>query len=217
MTLGHNLDLVQNNSKKSPIERETWRRAELALSMLLTRISDSTYRAAVIKKLFSEGRSLGWLVSILRGEISAQGHYDQNSRLPDQCLLNAEEFEGVLSIMIRRFYETSPETIMNTPRLLSLLFCWQQGSKNNDAVEWVKRNTVSDEQFIDFLSKVRGYRCGTNYGVQHPLVRSDLKIFIDCDQSLSRVREISKREDAPSQLKALAQELLEAFAQGGVD
>lgn len=212
--MGDNLDLLQKNSTRNLFIPHPWKRAEKALGKLLERISDSDQRFELLRNLFSKGKALGWLVSVLRGEIFAHGHYGQKPKPLDQRLLKVEEFQEILPIILRRFSETPAEKIMETPDLLSLLYCWQQGAKNEDAAEWVKRNTRSDEQLIRFLSRVRGVRHRDSFGLHYPLIKRELAPFIDCEESLRRVKEIAERENASVELKIPAKELLTAFAQG---
>jgi hypothetical protein len=116
--------------------------------------------------------------------------------------------------MLRRFAETPPEELMRAPNLLSLLYCWKQGSGNDDAKHWAEALTQTDTGLLSLLSRLRGWSSSSSHGVQYPLRRRDLEHFFDYDAVLQRVRQKSEDMDADPEVRALAAELLIAIQQG---
>jgi len=101
-------------------------------------------------------------------------------------------------------------------RLISLLYGWEQAAGNDDAKNWVRANTQSDDDLLAILARSRGCTSGS-YGIQYPLKRQDIGHFLDYDAARQRVRDFAERPDANANHRRIAAELLEAFAQGDRD
>jgi hypothetical protein len=192
-----------------------WLAGQRAVTILLRR-AEPEPRAACLHALFENGRSIGWLTDILRSEIFAHGHYGDRADPEDQWLLTAEEFTAVLNRMLHRYRTAPAADLLTAPKLVSLLYAWQQGSRTDEPRNWLLEQTATDDGLLDFLSRARSWRA-INGNVQYPLKQEDLERFLEYDTVVERVRRIAERADAPAQQRQLAAGLLQALNQGRRD
>jgi predicted KAP-like P-loop ATPase len=197
-------------------QHRAWGAAERLVPKLLATI-DPLLRADCLYQLFSTGAAIGWQTYLLRGEISAHGHYGDRSKPEDQRLLSPDEFEQVRPIMLARYAAMPPEQLGAAPNLISLLYGWEQAAHNDDAKNWAQANTQSEENLLAFLSRARGWSLSSDRGVQYPLKRQDVGHFLDYDATIQRVRAIAARPDGSTADRLLANDLLLAFEQGRSD
>lgn len=189
-----------------------WGAAEHAVGLLLKRVPENQ-RNECWRRLFTEGRSLGWIASLLRSEIFAHGHFGDRPEPEDQRLLTPAEFDVVKEVVLQRFTRSSTAELLKLPNLLSLLYGWKQGANNDDARDWVEIATRTDAGLLEFLSRVRGWSAGTG-GVRYPLRRSDLENFLDYEAARLRVEQMSNDGTRGIESRKLAAELLLAFQDG---
>lgn len=194
-----------------------WLTADKLFERLVPRLPEDD-RSRVIADLYSQGRSLGWLVDIARDQVFAHGFYGSQSKPVDQRILNAAEFDRMRVAMLSRLDSADPHTILNTPRLLSLMYGWQQAGGNDAVRKWIALQTASDAGFLELLRKMRTKRTATNgkrTAVTYPLTHTNLRNFLDTgvvQQRLLRIKEMDGSEH-----QALAAELLLAFEEGQED
>ena len=216
-SLSASLDTVALSSRDGDFgQHRAWGAAEHLVSLLLKRIDDAALRTDCLNGLFSTGQAIGWQTSLLRSEIFAHGHYGDRVEPEEQRLLTIAEFPMMLATMLRRYSETTVAHLMAVPNLVSLLYGWKQGARNDDARLWVERNTQSDVDLLTFLSRARGWS-SSNAGIQYPLKRGDLANFLDYDQAVRRVQAIADNPQALAEQRQLAAELLLAFQHGQRD
>lgn len=207
------LDDIARSSQGGGIgEWTAWGAAEEAVRRLLRRVPQGD-REDCLRRLF-EGRALGWLTDLLRGEIFSHGRYGEQAKPEDQRLLTTAEFEGVLAAMLRRFRETPPDELMRAPNLMSLLYAWKQGSGTDDARRWVEARIQTDDGLLAFLSRARTWAASSSIGVYYPLKQRDLHNFLNYEDALRRVDTIANGAATPEGLRTRAAELLVAFEQG---
>jgi len=179
---------------------------------VLLRRTTGDLRQACVTALFVNGRAIGWLTDILRGEIFAHGHYGDRTQPETEWLLTGIEFGKVLLTMLSRYRETPPPELMRAPQFLSLLYAWRQGGDPEEVRQWVRQQTATDAALVLFLSSIRSWRATNGY-VYHPLRRMDLQNFLDVDDALQRLEVVSKSTDASEEEQKLASELLQAADQ----
>jgi predicted KAP-like P-loop ATPase len=171
-------------------------------------------RAACLQALFSEGRSLGWLTSMLRDEIFAHGLYGDRAVPEEERLLTPEEFRAALGTMLERYRSTDPQVLLSAPNLLSLLYGWQQGGGQDDVREWVAARISTDAGLLGILPRLRGHANASDIGEYFPLRKADLDHFLDSEDALRRVQAISSDPKAPKADRQTASGILVAFEQG---
>lgn len=206
-SLANTLDEPELSATAAFEERPAWQSAWRLTRRLLSR-TEPEMRPAALQALF-HGRALGWLTSMLRHEIFAHGHYGDRAEPESQWLLTAQEFGDVLQLMLKRYRETPPETLINVPNLVSLLYAWAQGTGDGQARKWVQKQIATDQGLLTFLSRARSW-AASNDVVSHPLQRRDLAPFLDFEQELRRLEVISSDPEQPDADRKLAIELLGA-------
>jgi hypothetical protein len=193
--------------------RLSWQVASRVFQVLWSRMSDEQ-RGTTLREVFREGKAIGWLTHVLRGEIFAHGHFGDRPTSPHSWLLTDGEFREALSTMLRRYREMPPQNLMKVPDLLNLLYAWKQGSGTDEARDWVSARISTDEDLLTFLSSVRSWAASSTIGIYYPLKRRDLEPFLDFDAALRRVDVIARDTAAPVEQRRLAADLRNAFVQG---
>ncbi len=212
-SLSATLDGVALSSRDGDFgQHRAWGAAERLVKKLLATV-DPANRDACLQHLFSTGAAIGWQSSLLRSEIFAHGHFGHRPEPEDQRLLTPVEFERIRTTMLGRYASMPPQKLRNAPNLISLLYGWEQAAGNDDAKQWARTNTQSDDDLLAMLARARGWTSGSD-GVQYPLKREDIGHFWDYEHIRQRVQEIADRPDANANHRGIATELLEAFAQG---
>jgi hypothetical protein len=193
-------------------ERTAWGSATRLTKVLLGRMTPDV-RATGLRVLFTEGRALGWLTSIIRGEIFAHGYYGNQATPESGWLLSADEFNSVRKVMLERYRATPAADLMRVPELVGLLYAWLQGGGQDAPKVWVESQTATNAGLLDFLSRARGW--AATKGVVQLLKRGDLERFLDFDLAVLRLKAISNDVDASAQAeRELASELLAAMDHG---
>jgi hypothetical protein len=206
-------DIAKRSAPESFGEYAAWRTARRVVGALLKSITEKPdIRRTSLRSLF-EGRALGWLSDLLRGEIFAH----ERASPPEQRLLSNEEFDWILSVMLGRYREATD--LVDTPYLLNLLYVWLQGSGKKDTTlkAWIERQTASDAGFLQLLSTLRGWSVSSHLGAYRPLRAQTTKYFLDHAGARQRVERISESTTASEAELRLASELLVAFRQGESD
>ena len=193
-------------------EHSIWRTARRAVLTLLRRTTGDL-RQACVTALFVDGRAIGWLTDILRGEIFAHGYYGDRAQPETEWLLTAIEFREVLVAMLDRYRATPVPALMRVPQFLSLLYAWRQGGDPEEVRQWVREATTSDTGLLLFLSSIRGWRAANGH-VYYPLRQMDLESFLNVDDALHRLEAVSNSADASEEHRKLASDLLKAVEQG---
>jgi hypothetical protein len=171
-------------------------------------------RAACLRELFTDGRSLGWLTGMLRDEVFAHGLYGDRAEPEEQRLLTQQEFRTVLDIMLERNRSADPEVLLNVPNLLSLLYGWLQGGGRDKVREWVAARINTDAGLVALLWRLRGYGNASDICEYFPLRKRDLDHFMDFADAERRVIAVRNNLQAPEDQRRLAEELATAIEQG---
>lgn len=190
-----------------------WTSATLLFRKLFaTREKD--FRVDLVKDVFHHGTSLGWLMSsIVRPEIFAHGLYGEKMVPEEERLFSSQELEDSISYLRERFKSRDRSKIIEAPALLDIMYGWKQAGYAAEVREWVREQLESDETFLKLLSS-----CQTLGVLLNPpllkLKRQDLEHFLDFDQAISRLEQISEGAKKPEHHRVLAVELLRAVEFG---
>jgi hypothetical protein len=185
-------------------ERFAWHVATRLLKGLLKKAEPETRRSTV-DCLFREGKALGWLSSVLRGEIFSHGIFGDRVRPESDWVLDQTEFNNAVRIMNYRYSQLDSEMLKTVPDLLNVLFAWAQSGHQSEARVWVENQTATTSGLLAFLQKAKSWS-NLNGKTHYPLRRRNLEQFLDFDATLRRLEDISRRSDQKDQ--ALAKELL---------
>ncbi|MDH5762369.1 MAG: KAP family NTPase [Nitrospinota bacterium] len=175
---------------------------------LFVRLTGKT-RKDIMIEIFTTGKATGWLMcEIIRDQIFAHGIYGDRPQPREEWSFSEEELDKAIQILLRRFKSTDREKIIDTPEVVSLMYGWHQSGDEKGVLEWVQEQQETDEGFLKLLNACRGrtYSDKTYY----PLNKRDLKVFMDYDGALERLKGISENADKTDEERALAKELLQA-------
>lgn len=206
------MDDVARSSPASDFGTDrTWSLAE-KLTRICLRNAPSEVRTRALGILFVEGKSLGWLTDLIRGEIFDHGIFGDRKKPEDEWLLSAEEFNSALGAMLKRYRSADPNELMRTPNFLSLLYGWEQGSGTTEVQEWVDEQTANDAGLLAILPRMRSM--AFRNAVVYPLSKDDMVRFFDYQQLWARVKSIADNPAAPEADRLRAREILEALRLG---
>lgn len=216
MLLNALIETIDEASKKeSNADRhfkiDIGRTGVLLFSHILPSIAQAE-RREFIKGLFREGKSIGWLVAdFMGGELFAQGR--NGLHVQGQSILTPQELDDGIHIVNERLVGSDRTTIPSVPDPLSFFYRWQQSGdlgKENLRV-WISEFSDPDKGFLDLLEMCRGYVVSSNRGAYRPLNQREIDNLFESPQDvMQRVEGIAESANH-TELKAQAQELLEAY------
>ena len=196
-----------------------WRDADTvfqnAWAILKESLAESD-RQKLLKNIFGQGRSIGWLTNIFRREVFAHGIYGGKPAPESDRIFSRKELDCAAHELLQRYYSLSVEEIPRLPRVAHVLYAWEQYSpESSEAIrEKVRELSASDYGFLNLLQGMRGWQA-TNGVVSYPLNESSLSRFMDVEQTRSRLHSLSDAQD-PS-IASSAKELLAALRAGDDD
>lgn len=180
-----------------------WENGQLLLSRALKALKPKA-RRSLIKELFGSGRSLGWLSNVLRSEIFAHGHYGDRAVDPEQRLLTPQEFQIALNLLPKRLAKA--DDLLETPRLLSVLYGWEQAVGPEPVLRWVANQIDSDEGLLALLDAMRSWQA-TNGTVHFPLSRTNVVHFVG-EAGLQHLTRIASDRKSPDAVRQKASQLV---------
>jgi hypothetical protein len=191
-----------------------WESAARVTRRLMSRLSAQS-RADCIDRLFAEGRALGWLTEMFRGEIFAHGRYGDQVQPEDRRMLAPAEFERVRVMMLDRYRSMPPSELVDVPDFLSLLFAWRQAADDSDEPRrWVQDQIADNAALLRILSKMRNWVSSSARGVYYPLTRENIQPFLDYEEAKQRVSSIASDSGLSPAERSIASGLLQAFMDG---
>lgn len=190
----------------------SWRTGKSLFERLFTKIPEDQ-RGTVIKKIFSTGRAIGWLMrEIIDSELYAHGLVGDKEKCEEERLFTKEELEAAIALMIDRLKTKDRDKIIETPSVLGVLYAWSHAGDNEGAVEWVNEQLETDQYFLRLLSACRSWMQSDR--TYYPLNRRDLTNFLDFDVAEARLENISNDTKKAIDERNLASELLAAIRLG---
>lgn len=166
-------------------------------------------RQDILVEIFTNGNAIGWLMcELIRDQIFAHGIYGDRPQPKEEWSFSEEELGKAIKILLKRFNSSDRERIIDTPEVVSLMYGWHQSGNEKGVLEWVQEQQETDEGFLKLLNACRGVRYSDK--TYYPLNKRDLKVFMDYDEALKRLKYISENADRNDEERTLANELLQA-------
>lgn len=190
-----------------------WDRAQRLFPRLLTALGNE--RADVLNQMFTEGRALNWLTTILRRETFSHGRYGDRAKPEEERYLTAQELDAVTAVMIDRYRKLSVDDLVQSIDPVSLLYAWLQVGDDEGPKKLALEAFKSEEGLVSLLEAMRG-RVTSSTGRYFVLKRANLEPFFDYDEARARAEEIASRHER-SGLVGRAQSLMRDFAFGDQD
>lgn len=192
---------------------DVWLRATRLLPRLLTVVGED--RNPLLIDVFSTGRAIGWLTSVLRAETFAHGR--AGDRPSSDRILSEAELDEISAIMIKRYQGMAFAQFAGLPQPLSALFAWQQAGDPTGPKSLIEQESATDEGLVFVLETLSGLtRSSTVDGANEflTLSRSNLTGMIDYDYARGRIDEILAREDVSEELRRRAADVQKRFRAG---
>lgn len=187
------MDEVGNQGERSDFGRyPSWDPAMRLFSRLLRGVPVDR-RERTLKRIFRQGRALGWLMHLIRSETYDHGVF--GSRRVDSSLwiMSEAEFDTAVALFTARLRQQEKKDIIHVPFLMSFLYGWAQSGDDQGARDWVAEQTRTDQALLNFLDKCRSWR-SSNDVVSFPLKRSDVGYFTDMAALESRLAALAAKK-----------------------
>ncbi|MEP2472581.1 MAG: P-loop NTPase fold protein [Paracoccaceae bacterium] len=182
---------------------------------LIDRVADPDLRLDTLRTLFSDGKSIAWLVGIIREVTFEHGDQADRRMLEDERLLSIEEFELIKGAFLKRLSKTSPSDLLRVPHFLSLMFAWRQVGDEEGALCWISQQTESESGFLNVLERMKSWSDSSSEGVQYKLRPETLKVFFGGVSTVhDRLKKISGDNSGQAGLRSRAEVLLGKFDGG---
>lgn len=182
---------------------------------LIAQVSDFDLRSDILRTLYSNGKSMAWLVGIIREMTFEHGVKGERSVPEGDRLLSAEEFELIKGEFLKRLAEAVPSDLLQVPHFLSLMFAWHQVGDEEGALGWISQQTESETGFLDVLERMKSWSESSSEGVQYKLRPETLEAFFGGVSAVhDRLKKISGDSNGQASLRSRAEVLLGKFDDG---
>ncbi|MGJ7042258.1 putative KAP-like P-loop ATPase [Shinella sp. BE166] len=169
--------------------------------------------STTLERLWTETRSLGWLIGELyRTELQYHGRVGDRAQPQQMHALTDEQLDAAKLILERRLADPATRLeLRDAPHLAYLLFGWLDMSGKDAPMQWVAEYTVDDANFVKYLLQIRSWSMSDR--VYYPLRKTSVSYFLDWDQTLARLDRLEKEKISDSMVSNIA-EIREALEQG---
>lgn len=155
---------------------------------------DPSIMAETLDTLWTDTRSLGWLVGELyRKELQYHGRIGENAQ-PDQLhAISDEQLDAAKPILEKRLADPATRLkLRDSPHLPYLLFGWSDMSGKEAPTAWVADYTRDDANFVKYLLKMRSWSMSDR--VYYPLRKASVSFFLDWNETLVRLSTLETGE-----------------------
>lgn len=134
-----------------------------------------------------DGRAINWLIGyFFRSQLFRHGRVGDEACSPEQWVMSDEVLTDAIAILEERIgTQDTKALIPNLPDLSAYLYGWLNITGNDQAVDWVREYSRSDEGFIDILNRLRGWAMSDK--VYYPLPETAVSRFLDWDYVTRRL------------------------------
>lgn len=152
---------------------------------------DKDYAQGAVLHVLQHSESLTWVSGyLMRSELHRHGLPDGGRAVDqDQWLLSGKYLDrGIVIVRDRVSAWAQDARLEQSPDLAAMLYGWKDMGAIEDGRAWVQRYVTSDEGFVDFLLRMRGW--AMSYEVYFPLHKKAVAIFLDeadIDARLARI------------------------------
>ncbi len=165
-------------------------------------------KAAHFRNLVKNGRAIGWLSEVLRGQGFAHGRPDGNRANSERQWLDDKQLEGAIASLLNRLKKMGFDSVFRSPSPLDILYLWHQLGDATELRRLLSRWTKGDTQFLKAMTGMQGWSNSSETGIGHPLRRSTVAAFMDADGAKSRLQKLTVGESAVNSTTLQAQSLL---------
>lgn len=160
-----------------------WYLAKDLLKRIHSRIPDQRW-APVIRELFEQSVSLGFLSYLLRDETFGHGFYG-NRPDPMERLTSREDFEQIREIMLARYNEEGLDKVLCHQNSTTMLYAWSQAGGRGELIKLIATRAVDDRWLLDFLKRISSTSSGTD-GIHATLSFEAIGNFFEAPTDVGR-------------------------------
>lgn len=179
---------------------------------LISQVSDLNLRSDILRALYSDGKSMAWLVGIIRNTALEHEVKRKRRALKSDFLLSTQEFELIKREFLNRLAKAIPSDLLQVPHFLSLMYAWHDVGHKEDALLWISQQTESDSGFLDVLERMKSWSKSSSEGVKYTLRTETLNTFFAGIEAVrDRLKTISGDKNGQADLRSRAEVLLGKF------
>lgn len=144
-------------------------------------------QAETVRWMASDGQALNWLVGgFFRDQLFRHGRVGDRPESPDQWEISEEVLDEAIVILKERVSEqATKELIPNLPDMSAYLYGWLNITEDDQAIDWVREYSNTDEGFLTILEHLRGWSMSDK--VYYPLSKEAVEQFLDWDDTAKRL------------------------------
>ncbi len=153
-------------------------------------------QAETVRQIAREGQAINWLVGkFFRSQLFRHGKVGNEADSPDQWEISENVLDEAIEILKARVSEqVTKELIPNLPDISAYLYGWLNITGDDQAIDWVREYTITDEGFLSILNHLRGWSMSDK--VYYPLSKDAVERFLDWDDTVARLDSLKDGEFA---------------------
>lgn len=150
----------------------------------------------VVIELAANGLALNWIVgNFFRGQLFQHGKVGDQAEHADLWEISDEFLDDALAKLKERVGKNeTKEMIPHLPDISGYLYGWLNLTEDDQAIEWVREHTQTDEGFLQILEHLRGWSMSDK--IYHPLSRQAVSRFLDWEETEARLNGMKDGEFA---------------------
>ena len=172
--------------------------ANMVIKSCLNRLHDlnPVTQAETVLQIAKEGQAINWLVGkFFRSQLFSHGKVGNEAVGPDQWEISEEVLDEAIDILKARVSEqATKELIPDLPDVSAYLYGWLNITGDDQAIDWVKEYSDTDEGFLRILDHLRGWSMSDK--VYYPLSKDAVERFLDWDDTAARLDSLKDGEFA---------------------
>lgn len=163
--------------------------ANIVIKSCLNRLHDLNpdTQAETVRQIAREGQAINWLVGkFFRSQLFGHGIVGNEADSPDQWEISEEILDEAIEILKARVSEqATKELIPNLPDISAYLYGWLNITEDDQAIDWVREYSGTNEGFLRILNHLRGWSMSDK--VYYPLSKDAVERFLDWDETTARL------------------------------
>jgi hypothetical protein len=155
---------------------------------------NSDKQAETIRQIASDGAAICWLVGkFFRSQLFLHGKVGSEAVSSDQWEISEEVLDEAIDILKARVSEQATKKLIpSLPDIPAYLYGWLNITKDEQAIEWVREYSDTDEGFLSILDHLRGWSMSDK--VYYPLSEDAIRRFLDWDETVARLDSLKDGE-----------------------
>ncbi|WP_417245872.1 KAP family P-loop NTPase fold protein [Celeribacter sp.] len=141
----------------------------------------------VVQEMAANGVAINWLVGkFFRSQLFQHGRVGDQAEHHEQWEISDEVLNGAIKILKERVNRSETKALIPSfPDVSGYLYGWLNLTEDDQAIDWVKEHTKSDEGFLQILDHLRSWAMSDR--VYYPLSKESVSRFLDWDETAARL------------------------------